>query len=171
MRHEDPRSRPQSIDAVKTQLIARRNEFVEQQKLDRFRNTVVKGSEVTDPLVNDPPRLTNVAYDGRGLSFDLSRGVSSDWIATFQNMPVGGLMGYGPEYHTFSGARGYVSVPERLAQQVIDQFKFYLQTANDNYARQVKEKNRQDQESAKYRLAAEIAEQERRAKIQSQLRW
>ena len=171
MRQQDPLLRPQSIREVKAQLIARENEFVEQQKLDRLRNTVVKESEITDPLISDPPHLVNVVYTGSGLEFELSRTVNSDWVYVFQNMPVGGLLGYGNHNHSFNGAKAFINARDNLAQQLIEQFKGYLQTANETYAQEVVKKKREAEQRARAKLASDIAEQERRAKVQSQLRW
>lgn len=139
MRQQNPSDRFQSIAIVKKELIARGNQFVEQQKLDNLRKTVVKDSQVTDSLVTDPPVLTNVVFTGSALEFSLSRRVNSNWIRTFQSLALGGLIGYTPEYHTFQGSTAQVRAPERLAQQLVDQFKFYLQNANESYARKVQQ--------------------------------
>jgi serine/threonine protein kinase len=49
--------RPTSIDTIKQQLIAHQNEFVERQRLSKLQNTVVRVSDVDDPLAAEPVRV------------------------------------------------------------------------------------------------------------------
>lgn len=171
MRQQDPTRRPSSIREVKNELIARQNAFIEAQKIDRLRKTVVKDSEVTDPLVNDPPAIVDVKFTCLGLSIKLSCVVSPKWVQVFQNAPLGGLMGYGPGHHAFSHDVASIQVPERLAQRVLDQFKFYLEQVNEIYARQIKQEEKSRVERARLQLAAEIQRQEGLAAVQRSLKW
>src|ERR1700733_3705578 len=171
MRQQDPAQRPQTIKAIKAELITRQNQFVELQKLDRLRNNVIRDSQVTDPLVTEPPSLVNVTFTGSALSFQLSKAVTMKWIGTFQNMPAGGLLGYGPEYHTFQGDTAHLRSTDRLAQQLIDQFKGYLQMANELYGRTVAQEEQTRVEREKRALASQIEHEEIRARVQSALKW
>jgi serine/threonine protein kinase len=171
MRQQDPARRPSSIREIKNELISRQNTFIEAQKIDQLRKTVVKDSEATDPLVNDPPTIVDVKFTGSALNIKLSCIVSPKWVQVFQNAPLGGLLGYGPAHHGFSHDVASIQVPERLAQQVLDQFKFYLQQVNEMYARQVKQEEKSRIENERFRLAAEIQRQESLAAIQRNLGW
>jgi len=171
MRQQEPAQRPQTIREIKAELIARQNQFVEMQALDRYRNTVVRESEVSDPLVTEPPSLIHADFTGSSLSFTLSTALTSKWIYTFQNMPAGGLIGYTPEYHTFRGNSAHVKASARLAQQLIDQFKSYLQMANDLYARNVVQEEKARIEKERGVLASKIESEEARARVQNNLRW
>ncbi|MEO7028096.1 MAG: serine/threonine-protein kinase [Acidobacteriaceae bacterium] len=171
MRRQDPTERPQSIAAVKRDLMAQQNTFIETQKLDALRHIVVKDSEVTDPLINEPPELIGVKFTGSELIFQLSTPVNSKWIQTFQHMPMGGLLGYGPDFHTFQNNTGHVRATEQLAQRLIDQFKLYLRTANQIYARDVQAEETNRIQMERSRLSSQIKQEENLARIQDVLRW
>ena len=171
MRQQDPARRPQSIREIKSFLISHKNAFIEQQKIDSLRSIVVKDAEVTDPLVHDPPTLLDVKFTGQELMFILSKAVSPAWINNFQNLLAGGLMGYGPDRHTFQGAVGRIHSTDYLAQRLIDQFKGYLSMANETYARKVNEQEAQRVRAERGRLEREAENAENLARIQSQLRW
>lgn len=171
MRQQDPAQRPQSIRAVKDELISRRNSFIEHQKLDALKKAVVKESEITDPLVIDPPALIDVTFSGAELIFRLSKPLSAKWIYEFQSMPAGGLLGYTPDHHRIQGDTVRLSAPDRLAQQLVDQFKTYLDMANQLYSQLItrEEENRVRKERAS--LAAQTQQEEARMRVQQSLRW
>lgn len=171
MRQQDPAKRHASIREVKAELSARGNSFIEAQKVDRLRHVVVRDSDVTDPLVLSPPTLIDVNFTGSALEFKLSQSVTNDWISTFHNAPLGGLVGYEPGRHVFRGTTVTIQVTERLAQQIIDQFKFYLQQVNDLYSHAVKERERQRVNKEKRLLAAELERQEQLVAAQKKLKW
>jgi hypothetical protein len=53
--------RPPSVEVVKEALIARRAEFISQQRVSELRQTVVPTGEIDAPLLDDPIRL--VGFD------------------------------------------------------------------------------------------------------------
>jgi serine/threonine protein kinase len=171
MLQQDPNRRYSSIREIKNDLVARGNDFIESQKLDQLKKTVVKESETTDPLVVDPPSIVDVQFTSSGLQIKLSQPVTNDWIHTFQNAPLGGLMGYGPERHSFRGDTASIPVPDRLAQQVINQFKGYLDIVNQIYERETKQKAKDAVLREASRLANKIAQEEHTAAIQKSLKW
>jgi len=62
MIRQDPAQRPAVAD-VKSQLIARQQQFVSLQKVNELTGQVVPEETVTDPLVADPIRATNFDYE------------------------------------------------------------------------------------------------------------
>ncbi len=90
MRQNSPNKRPISLSEVKNLLIARGNDFVQQQKLDALRQTVIPTSQVSDPLIDDPIHVTGVAYRNGDLIFTISQSPNGRWLQRFQNM--GGAM-------------------------------------------------------------------------------
>jgi len=89
MLRQDPNGRPQSIEHVKNQLIGRGHEFLEKQRLDALKRTVVSTKEVTDPLISDPLRLVAAQWDDGNLTLKLSQPVNERgcgrcgiWVAT-----------------------------------------------------------------------------------------
>ena len=171
MRQQDPARRYASIREVKADLSVRANSFIEAQKVDHLRRVVVKDSDVTDPLVLDPPAIIDVKFTGSALDFKLSQSLSDGWISTFHNAPLGGLVGYEPGRHVFRGDIVTIQVNERLAQQIIDQFKFYLQQVNDLYSREVTEREKQRVIKEKRLLALELERQEQLIAAQKKLKW
>jgi serine/threonine protein kinase len=73
MRQNSPDKRPASVAQIKNMLIARGSEFVQQQKLDLLRNTVIPANEISDPLVNDPIHVVDADYSYGHLIFTLNQ--------------------------------------------------------------------------------------------------
>lgn len=88
LRH-DPAERPTSVDAIKQQLIARRNEFVERQRLSQLRQIVVPVSELDDPIARDPIRIVDFDWERNVLKLVLSQPVNPDWVQVIQFGPYG----------------------------------------------------------------------------------
>ena len=77
---QSPSERPSSIAQIKRQLIARKNDFVSQQRISSLRKTVIPEGELDDPLIIDPIRLVGADYDRSGrLIFQLSQPLNEIW--------------------------------------------------------------------------------------------
>jgi serine/threonine protein kinase len=169
MLSQEPQGRPPSTDAIKQQLIARRNEFVTRQKLSQLRSAVVPAHEIDDPLVLDPPRLVGVDYEGGKLVLRLSQKLSSAWVEAFRKVRVRyHRSGEEPSSFHFKEDRAFVSIagqPDHFAQGLVDRFKEYLPQANDLYAAGVKKQLQRQEKMESERVQREIEEQERRQRI------
>lgn len=163
-----PAERFSSIDEIKLELIARGNDFVSRQRMSQLKNTVVPVSEVDDPIVADPIRLVGIDYrrDG-GLVLKLSQAPTPGWVGTFGRIGnYGALQGREPSVFSFSGDAAQIPVDdEREAQVIVDHFKNYLVTANDDYKRALIQEMRDTEEAARRRVQAELEAEERRKKI------
>src|ERR1051326_8056388 len=83
MRRQQPTERP-SIEAIKNQLISRKEDFLQWQRLNR-QNQVVPITESDDPLIARPVKITNIEFDGRCFVATLSQGVNEKWERCFRN--------------------------------------------------------------------------------------
>jgi serine/threonine protein kinase len=176
MRQNSPERRPNSIAQIKNMLIARGNDFVQQQKLDALKNTVIPASEISDPLISSPITLSDVDYRNGQLIFTISRSPNTRWQRHFRNMgSFSGVVGSGPEYFAFNGNTAIVSATESTAQMVVNHFKNYLQRTNTLYAQDLKTQVEREEYERRQQLQEAIAREEKerdiRQRIKSQLRW
>lgn len=166
MIQQKPEKRPQSIDAIKRELIGRKNESVALQKYDEVRQQVVKTAE---PPEFEPIAIVGFDYAEGNLHLKLSRNVPPGWVQEFQN-PRGGhsaIMGYEPQQFIISGDKTSIGVrgDEHLIQQVIDYAKLYTTAANQNYVLQIRDSQRQEEQRKKAALENQVAEAELRKNI------
>lgn len=162
-----PADRFGSIADVKNELTARSNIFVQQQKIDALRNTVVPASDIADPLVLDPPRLESIDVDGGRLVFRLSKEPSDAWENTFKG--ISGVQFYinqGPRNFFFSGRSASINMlNDNQGQALTNNFKTYLAKAIEEYETQVREKQRQSEHDSRLRLRAAVEAEDRRLAI------
>jgi hypothetical protein len=157
-------------------LIARYQDFVQRQKLDELRKTVIPASQISDPLVWNPITLEHVEYRDGGLFFTLSSPPNARWIGQFKNMAFqAGVVGSEPERFMFTGNRASVSAKEPVVQMVVNHFKNYLMTTNGQYSLAVRtevasaeEQRRKNLQERTARLQRQIETNER---INSHIKW
>jgi len=171
MIQQKPENRPQSVDAVKKELIGRKNEFVALQKYDEAKRQVVKTSE---PPEFEPIVIIAFDYTEGNLHLKLSRNVPLGWSQEFQN-PRGGhsaIMGYEPQRFIIGGDKVSIGVrgDEHLIQQVIDYAKQYTATANQNYVQQIRDLQVQEERRTRAALEKQVAEAELRKNILTKIR-
>jgi serine/threonine protein kinase len=159
MVRQEPTQRP-DIREVKNQLLARRNQFITQQKIDRLTREVVPESTIDDSLVRDPIRLTGADYQRGWLIFSLSQAPNPGWIEEFHNQAgVTFFMGYPPSAVTFNGDRAHVQFPQGNEAVQTQRFKDWITNATGLYAKRIEretlEKRRRQQQELAQRLQAE----------------
>jgi serine/threonine protein kinase len=166
IRHS-PVDRFASIAEVKNELIARGNAFVHQQKLDALRKIVVPSSDITDPLVLDPPEPESLDFDGMRLIFTLSKTPSREWIDVFRSLTgVSYYPGQGPTNFGFSDRQASVHVSDaQQAQSLVAMFKEYVRAANRDYERKVMRDTQRAEKERREQLQAKIAAEERRLAV------
>jgi eukaryotic-like serine/threonine-protein kinase len=132
MLRQDPSGRPQTIEHVKNQLIARGHEFVEKQRLDALKRTVISTKEITDPLISDPLRLVGADWDRGNLTLTFSQPVNQNWIWALHHMGnYSSVVGKGPENFRFSGNTAIIAARTGEVQPIIDHFKNWLPRTNE----------------------------------------
>jgi serine/threonine protein kinase len=171
MRHAAS-DRPASIDTIKQQLIARKNDFVERQRLSQLQNAVVRVSDVDDPLATEPVRVVDADWERGVLTLTLSHYVNADWsqVLQFGSYSKTSIMGKGPESFSINGNKATVHVRDDDVQRAIDFFKTWLVPTQQIYAQQKQRAKQQEEERQRKAVQAEIEEIERRRKVLSQIK-
>lgn len=172
MLEQNPKSRFDSIENIKRELIARGEEHITLQKISALENTVIPASEVDDPIAKDPMRITNVDWSDNVLTIELNHPVNKTWNWALLNMGnYGSLMGKGPENFQFRGNKGFISTRANDVQQIIDFFKQWLPRANQVYENRL----RQDLENTERRkneeIQREIQKEKERADVLQNLKY
>lgn len=171
MVQQNPSARPNSIDEIKKELIAHKNEFVSRQKISELKNAVVPKASTDDVLINDPVRIVGFDYVNGQLIFGLNHGVPLEWVEVFRGIQYRtALLGKTPEYFGFNGSRASIEADERDAQQVTDDFKRFIQLANDDYRRRLEREAAEQEKREKERLQAELREEEKRQRVLADLK-
>lgn len=167
-----PHERPSSIDEIKQSLIARENEFVSRQKLDRLRQRVVPRYALNDPLIDEPVTLDDVDYREGRLVFILSQPVNSVWINHFKTPgSLSSIVGHELRRFRFHGNEAVIALTsEASAQRLVGWFKEGMQNANSTYKRQRMEKQKRKEEKDRQRLERETQEEEKRQRILRSIR-
>lgn len=166
MIRQQPERRPPSIDAVKARLIGRRKEFVARQKFDQVNQLVLPESTISDPLLEDPPRIVDFDWSNNTLTLFLSRPVNQDWVTAFQNIGSRrSVLGADVTDFQFREDRAIVRAEDREVQSVIDFFKEWLPRATHQYQAELRRRQVRADDIARDRLRRERDEQERQLAV------
>lgn len=171
MVRQKPSDRPQSIREIKNRLIAAGNEFVSQQKIEVLKRQVVKASEVTDPLLADPVRLSAMDYQKGMLILSLSQPINPKWVGRFHS--IGNytfFMGGGPHSFSFAGKEACIACEPRYVQQVVDWFKGFLNSATQDYGRLLESERLVEEQKQKKELQQKLKEEETRSELLKNIR-
>lgn len=166
MLRQSPSERPSSIEIIKGELIGRKNAFIEKQRISKLKQTVVKESDLDDPLILDPPRLISFDYNKGNLTLFFNKPLNHNWIQALHN--IGGytsLMGKGPKAFSFSGDKATINAKEHEIQNIINYLKSWIPIANRGYEEKLRSDIREDAERERQRIAREIEEREQRERV------
>jgi len=168
MIQQAPAARPQTIAAVKDELIARGNEFVARQQLDAKRREVIPAVR---PGQFEPIRVVAKDWQDGKLVYQLNRVPERDWVAIFKEPRenFSSVMGHGPETCNFIDKMVYVQADESIAERVNAHFHGYLEMATRGYQAELELVARREEEQARVRLKLEVEEADRRARILKKL--
>jgi serine/threonine protein kinase len=171
MLRQDPAKRPQSIDEIKTAINSRHKEFLERQKLLQISREVVPRSTLSDPILNDPPRLVDFDWANRTLTLVLSRTVSQDWVNAFRNIGSRqSVHGADVNDFTFQNHRAFVAADYNRVQEIIDTFKTWLPRATEVYRSHLQHRHEVENQQERKRLQEEREEQERRLALRKNVK-
>jgi hypothetical protein len=159
MVRQEPTQRP-DIHEIKNQLLARSNQFITQQKIDRLSREVVPESTIDDPLVRDPIHPIGVDYRGGMLIFQLSQAVRPGWVEEFLHQAgTTFFVGYPPSDVSFEGNTARVRSPQGNETMQTEYFKNWIKNANELYKgrleREALAEHRRKQQELDNQLAAE----------------
>lgn len=185
MVQQDPNKRPRSIDEIKRTLIARRNDFVERQRLDELKKMVVPASKVSHPFYEDPPRVIDCDVEPRHrrLTMVLNKRVPGEWVEAFRTpRNMGFIRGTGPDDWSFdysadeTRTEAHVTVGPRdlevkeSTQTIIDNFKSYVEFANHAFLRNLERSVQVEEERKKRELQDRVAYEEERRRLRAGLK-
>jgi len=138
MRRQQPDQRPSTIRTVKDELIARRNQFIEWQRLDQQKKIVVPATEVNDPIIADPIRaIEKVDYENQTLVLRLNQPVNEKWKECFYLRATAFSTNFSANQIAFHGDKVHLLVNSHFVDQAVNYFKEYSRTANEEYAQRV----------------------------------
>lgn len=166
MIQQNPKNRPPTIEAIKKELIGRKNAFVALQQYNMVTKQVVPSSE--------PPEiaaltLVGLDYANGMLTLKLSGNVPMGWTQEFQQ-PRGGhssILGYSPERFHIQGDTITIGVrgDEHFIRQIVDHAKNYVAAANRGYMEQQREIAMRQEREQRTALERKVAEAELRKNI------
>ena len=161
MIQDDPLSRPQSIAAVKQMLIQRGHDFASQQKLDALRSKVIPTSELSDPLVDNPIRITGHDWKNGELILTLSQAPSGPWTGVFRNMrSFGGVGRAEPMAVSFDDNQARLPAPEHVVEIAYNHARRWFEQANADYAEGQRRMLRESEDRQRRELKAAIQREE-----------
>jgi serine/threonine protein kinase len=166
--------RLQTVDAVKKELIARKADFVQRQKLDELQKTVIPETELVDPVIKKP-----VAIESQGLDYQrgkllipLNQDPPVQWINCLRQSHsftyIPGLIQ--PGLFGFENKVATISIDERHAQEAINLFKEYVIGTNIRYAQMVRDEHNQKLRLEKEYLQKQIDDEKRRQSLLKNLK-
>lgn len=171
MIQQDPGARPDSIDAVKSALIARRQEFVGRQKISELQQEVVPAATVTDPLVSTPVKIASFDYRQGNLLLTLNATPHEGWQNTFRRIDYGtAVWGKGPPAFNFAGNVMSIPVSAESAQQVLSDANRFVGITNAKYAEEKKHEAERRERDARERLQRNLKEEEARVALLQKLK-
>jgi serine/threonine protein kinase len=154
--------RPKSIEAIKLDLIAHKNEFTQRQHLSQLEREVVPVSDIDDPLIARPVEVVDCDYDHGTLIFHLNHEVTSEWIEVFRNIKNYSFQSESePRYFRFRDKTASVAGSVG-ADKIAANFRDYLRKANTDY-KEWKERTVREREE---RMRTELQEKINREKKQ-----
>jgi serine/threonine protein kinase len=172
MLRQSPGARPESIEAIKRELIGRKQEFVTYQRISNLKQTVIKVTDVDDPLIHDPPRLVDIDWAAGTLTLFFQQPVNQKWIYALHNMgSYTSVMGKGPETFSILGNKATIKANEPDVKQIIDYFKAWLPMANSKYSEILHREKMETEVRQRMQLQADIEEQERRQRILKSIKF
>src|SRR5690348_1556990 len=183
MIQQDADKRPSSVDEIKRLLIARRNDFIERQRLDELKKTIVPTSAASHPFFENPPRAVDIDVEPRAaqLTIILDKPLPAEWITAFQTpRTMEFIRGTGPSDWVFNNGRDYARATVRMhphdlqqhesTQTIIDNFKSYVEFANMKFRENLQRAAQAEEARARKAQQDEIALEEERRRLRERLK-
>jgi serine/threonine protein kinase len=169
MIQNDPNARPAGIEEVKKELIGRGNAFVALQQLDAKQREIVSA---VAPGKVAPVNLMGADWNKGTLTLQLDRVPEPGWLERFRN-PQGSwseVLGKGPKAFYFGGRAVSIQSSDYEVQQLVDNFKQYLQMATAGYQTDLETQSARRERELRKHLEEEVAEAEKRERILKNLK-
>lgn len=166
MLEQNPQSRFDSIEKLKHEFIARGEEYISLQKVNELEKTVIPTSEIDDPVVLDPMRITSVDWSDDALTIEFNHTVNSTWQWALHNM--GGytsLHNKAPENFRFRANKGFIGARSNDVQEILNYFNQWLPKANLAYETKLKQDMAAEEVRQKKELQNSIQKEMERADV------
>jgi len=171
MIQQNPEKRPATIDAIKKELIGRKNAFVALQQYNAATKQVVSKSK---PPEFQPISIVSFDYTNRTLSLKLSGNVPPGWAGEFQMGHYSAIIGYEPERFQIRADTITIGIhegeSERVVQEVVNNAKNYVMIANSGYVKRQQEIAARADRERRANLEREVAEAEFRKNILTRIK-
>ena len=171
MIRQSPQDRIASVEAIKDQLIGRKNEYVTRQKISSLKNTVIPVTELDDPLVIDPIRLVNIDWESNRLTLFFQQPVNNTWVWALHNMGSHtSLWDKGPAAFSVSGNKAVITARENEVEDIINYFQGWLPAVNRVYKERVQREKDEEEERRRMDLQQQISAQEARQRVLNKIK-
>jgi len=171
MLRQAPEERPATIADIKALIQRYQSEAVSVQRLSQIEGTVIKATDIDEPLALEPPRLVNVDWQGGRLTLFLDRAVTPSWVGAWQQIRFNiALMGKEPASFSFKGDRAFIGAREHEVQRIIDDFKSCLPQATRDLKSQMQQAAQQQEAQRREQLRREREAEEERLRVLSNIR-
>jgi serine/threonine protein kinase len=166
MLQQEPSSRYENIEEIKKELIARGDEHISRQKLNRLKDTVIRSTEVDDPLIDDPMKIVDVDWSDNMLTIKLNHPFNNNWHTALLAMRnFRSVMYKTPGNFKFDGNEACISAKANDVQQIVDIFKEWLPRVNMGYAERIKKFKQAEELIERKKLESRIHKEEERTNV------
>src|SRR5262249_42055576 len=153
--------RPESVDAVKREFLARHQDYVTRQRLSEIRNAVIQVGEEDDLLAFDPPKVTGIDWKNGELTLFFDRRVNGGWEQALRRIATREWIGrVTPQTIHLVGDRAVVQAQEHEVQTAVNYIKNWLPRATEVYRRDRDQARRKAAEDERKKLDVERDELE-----------
>lgn len=166
MLKQAPEERPSSVADVKALIQHFKAEAVSFQRLSEIDGTIIKTTEVDEPLAETPPKLVGVDWDRGSFTLMLDRPVTPEWIAALNQMgSYSSVLGKPPQVFSFVGNKASVGAAEHEIQLIIDNFKTWLPAATRTLKAILEDKANQHAAARAHQLRIEREAEQQRLRV------
>ena len=173
---QDKNDRPSDIEMVQYEINSRIELEKANKEIKRLKEIEIKDSEEKDILIIDPPKLIDVKYDdyeGR-LRFKLSHPINQLWVDSIKTNSWNSLIGYDVDNFRFEHEYASVQLPVRsidYTQSIIDHFKQWINNANSEYPKKVKQIRNQERIRKETEIKSEIKRKEKISNVLNNIKF
>ena len=166
-----PGDRPNSISDVKQILKIRGADYISEQQLSKLKSIVIPASEIDDPLVVTPLKITGFDWSNGLLTLILSQPVNQKWRSALLNMgSYTSLQGGGPERFEFKGNQALIRSEERSVQDIINYFKSWIPLATRKYEQDLRDERSREEKQRLQKNMMEIEEEEAKVRLRQNIK-
>ena len=172
MLKQTPADRPTSVEAVKVMIRKYQADAVALQRISQIDSTVIKASEIDDPLAYEPPRVIDVGWHNDTLTLTLDRNVSQGWINALRSLrSYRSTMHAPPHAFRFNGNQAAAPATAQDAQNAINYFKEWLRPATEMLKATLQEAARAKEVKEREELRRQRQAEERQRQVNQSLKF